>query len=425
MIAMKQNFIFRVVIFMCVSASAASAASPDNTVLRAFTSGSASASSYGPLVADRAGDLFGTASAGGNRGCIRYASTGCGTVFELTPPAAPGGVWTEHVLYRFPGGSGPWMPTSGLTMDPSGGLFGTTTDGGPYDCFTTYCGTAFELKPPSRPGRPWTEIVLYRFSAGVGGNNPDAGLTLDGAGDLYGTTLTYGPNDNGTVYRLSPPARSGRWWTETVLSGFERGGLFPIGGVVFDNAGDLYGTTFYGGFYNLGLVYKLTPAPTGRWKETVLYQFGSNACSPKTDLIIDAGGNLYGTGQGCPALPGAVFRLSPPAAPGGHWTEAVLSYFYGTSNYDPATSLTMDAAGDLYGSTASGGTHGDGTVFQLKPPAWTATVLHSFDVSNGEFPTAGPVFGNDGALYGVTLDGGYRGGICKFSGCGVIYRVAP
>jgi uncharacterized repeat protein (TIGR03803 family) len=316
------------------------------------------------------------------------------------------------------------MPVAGLSMDAFGDLFGMTTDGDVYDCLSKYCGTAFELTPPSKPGRRWTETVLYRFSKGAGGLDSGTGLTLDGSGNLYGTTETYGPRYHGTVFRLSPPAQSRGWWTETVLSGFDQGGSWPSGNVVFDKAGNLYGTTFYGGSQDFGVVYELTPKVRGRWTEIVLYQFGINACSPKTNLIIDGSGNLYGTAQGCPALSGAVFRLKPPKH-GGSWTESVLAYFPGTTNYDPTTSLTFDSAGNLYGTTASRGTYGLGTVFQLKPPSWTETVLHSFNGRDGEFPTAGPIFGFDGALYGATLDGGYRGGVCRISGCGVVYKISP
>jgi uncharacterized repeat protein (TIGR03803 family) len=395
------------------------------TELDAFTSGSSGANSFGPLIADKSGDLFGTSSAGGNGGCVRYASTGCGTVFELTPPGAPDGPWTETILYRFPGGNGPSLPVAGLSMDVAGDLFGMTTDGDVYGCTTSYCGTAFELTPPAKPGHPWKAIILYRFSQGAGGFNPGSGLILDGAGNLYGTTQTYGPNYHGTVFRLSPPADRRGWWTETVLSGFDRGGLWPIGNVVFDKAGNLYGTTFNGGSQNFGVVFQLTPKAHGYWTENVLYEFGQNACSPKTNLIIDGSGNLYGTAQGCPALSGAVFELTRPKHEGA-WTESVLAYFRGTSNYDPTTSLTFDEAGNLYGTTASGGTYGRGSVFQLMRPSWTETVLHSFSWRDGNFPTSGPIFGLGGALYGTTLNGGYRRGICKTAGgCGVVYRITP
>jgi uncharacterized repeat protein (TIGR03803 family) len=408
---------FVLVLSLCAGAAAAGSTF---TLIRTFTGGDLSANSYGPLIADRAGNLYGTASTGGNGGCVRYGSTGCGTVFELTPPSTPGSPWTETVIYRFPGGNGPWFPVAGLARDGAGNLYGTTTDGGPYGCFTTYCGSVFELTPPSKPGAPWKEIVLYRFSSGAGGNNPGSGVTLDGKGNLYGTTETYGPLSRGTVFRLTRPATGQGWWSEAVLSGFDRGGNYPLGGVAFDRAGNLYGTTFYGGYQDLGVVFKLTPTLHGYWTETVLYEFGSNACSPKTDVLFDRHGNLFGTAQGCPALPGAVFRLVPR---GGSWSESVLKYFNDGTNYGPGTTLLIDDAGNIYGTTAGGGSHLHGTVFKLAPPGWSETIPHSFSGSDGDFPTAGPIFGLGGALYGTTIDGGSRRGVCKIGGCGVLYRI--
>jgi uncharacterized repeat protein (TIGR03803 family) len=319
------------------------------------------------------------------------------------------------------------MPATGLTMDAAGNLYGVSTDGGIYGCSTTYCGTVFELKRPSMPGGDWKESVLYRFSSGNGGNNPGTGVTLDGQGNLYGTTETYGPQLNGTVYRLAPPANGHGWWTEKVLSGFDRGGSFPSGNVIFDQSGNLYGVTFYGGPLNFGLVYMLAPKPTGYWTETVLYAFGTNACSPNTNMIFDGSGNLYGTAQGCPALSGAVFRLRPPNKPSGSWTEQVLAYFPGTSNDDPSNGLVLDSAGNLYGTTGSRGAYGYGTVFQLKSRTWVQTVLHSFKRfgKGGDFPTAGPIFGLGGALYGTTPYGGDDERVCKVGGCGVVFKVTP
>ena len=421
---MKIKIIVCAAVLVGAIAIAPSTAHAGYTVLDTFMSGNGAANAYGPLIADQAGNLYGTSSSGGNSSCVTFSSAGCGTVFELSPPPAPDHAWTETVLYRFPGGNGPWLPIAGLTMDAAGDLFGMTTDGDVYDCLTTYCGTAFELTPPARAGGKWAETVLYRFTKGDGGFDSSAGLTLDAAGNLYGTTETYGPNHHGTVFRLSPPVQSGGRWTETVLTGFERGGNWPIGGVVFDGAGNLYGTTFYGGPQDFGVVFQLKPTAHGHWTENVLYEFGQNACSPKTNMIFDGSGNLYGTAQGCPALPGAIFRLARPKH-GKSWSESVVAYFRGTSNYDPTTSLTFDGAGNLYGTTASGGTYGRGTVFQLKPPPWTETILYSFRNRDGDFPTSGPIFGLGGALYGTTVDGGYRGGICKHGGCGVVYKLSP
>ncbi|HEY7993416.1 MAG TPA: choice-of-anchor tandem repeat GloVer-containing protein [Candidatus Eremiobacteraceae bacterium] len=219
-------FCTAIIICLCASTVAASAGTGFR-VLRAFQSRNFSANPFSGLIADAAGDLYGTASAGGNSGCVRYASAGCGTVYELTPPSVLGGSWTEIVLYKFPGGNGPWLPANGLTMDGAGNLYGTTTDGGPYDCTTKYCGTAFKLTRPSQPGGRWTPTILYRFSPDAGGLDPGSGLTLDDKGDLYGTTLYYGPSLNGTIYRLSPQADSRAWWTDLGLTTIVAGCSHP------------------------------------------------------------------------------------------------------------------------------------------------------------------------------------------------------
>jgi uncharacterized repeat protein (TIGR03803 family) len=416
--------IFGVIGIIALGAQSSSA-HPTFTVIRTFVGGSMSMNPEAGLIADSAGNLYGTATAGGNSGCVVYASTGCGTVFELSPPAQQGGSRTEAVLHRFQGGNGPWFPFAGLAMDKAGDLFGTTTDGGPYDCFTTYCGTVFELTHPTKQGEPWRERILYRFTSGTGGENPLSGVTIGPDGDLYGTTFNGGPQLKGVVYRLSPPAHGDGWWTETVLTGFDQGGIQPIGGVVIDKAGDLFGTTYQGGSGQLGVIFELKPTQSGPWNESVLYDFGMNACYPKTNLVMDGRGDLFGTAQGCPALPGAVYELSPPAHGSHTWSESLLARISGTSNYDPTTSVTLDSAGDVFGSAASMGAHGLGSVFELTAKTWKLTVLHSFDGRDGEFATSGPVFGPNGALFGTTLDGGSKNGPCKIGSCGVAYEVSP
>jgi len=430
--------------FLCIAvltcAVTGSAANPSYTVLHRFVDGKFSARPLAPLIADGAGNFYGTASAGGNGGCVRYGSTGCGTVFELTRSSAPGGPWTENVLFRFAGGSKPWWPMAGLTMDAAGNFFGTTTDspyGAPDSCVPgDYCGSAFQLTPPSKPLGAWTETDLYRFNPDTDGVPSFSGLVPDDKGNLYGTTCTGGPNFNGTVFQLTPPPKAGSWWTKTSLIGFHRDESCPSGNVVFDGAGNLYGTTFYGGSQNLGLVFMLTPPakPGAHWTKTVLFEFGSNTCFPQTNPIFDGSSNLYGTARGCPAFPGAVFRLTPPRQPGGSWTETVLVTFEGSNGDSPTAGLIFDDAGNLYGTTENGGAYGHGTIFQLKPPAgndagettgWTETILHSFNEGGGDVPWVGPIFGMGGALYGTTSDGGYRRGVCKVAGCGAVFKVAP
>ena len=274
------------------------------------------------LIFDAAGNLYGTTGHGGV-----YAScnsgTGCGTVFELTPTA--GGGWTEKVLHNFGNGTDGNSPSAGLIFDAASNLYGTTYVGGIYCSGSGGCGTVFELTPAA--GGTWTETVLYSFCpAGypcTDGIGPEAGLIFDAAGNLYGTTVQGGRYDYGTVFELSPTAGGG--WTETVLHNFGNGldGVDPSAGLIFDAAGNLYGTTSWGGYYGhyeYGTVFELTPAASGGWTETVLHSFGNgtDGRAPLAGLIFDAAGNLYGTtsaggtdtscpngGYGC----GTVFEL--------------------------------------------------------------------------------------------------------------------
>ncbi|MBV9647308.1 MAG: hypothetical protein JO043_07590 [Candidatus Eremiobacteraeota bacterium] len=416
-----------------VRAGAATASAANYAVLHNFTSGKFSAEPLAPLLAVGGNTFFGTSTAGGNSGCARFGSTGCGTVFQLTRAASSPSGWTETVLFRFPGGKGPWFPLAGLTPGPGGVLYGTTVDsldGDPFECVPgDYCGTAFQLAPPASRHGNWTETDLFRFNGQTDGVPEFSGLVSDGKGNLYGTTCELSASFHGTVFELTPPLNGKGWWTKTVLHTFVTDGACPSGNVVFDGNGNVYGATIYGGSNNVGVIYKLAPPinKSGIWKETVLYNFGINTCWPNTNLIFDATGNLYGTARGCPQLPGAVFELSPPKRQGGHWTETLPVVFFGKTSITPNMGLVFDRAGNIYGTTANGGTSGHGTLFQLKRSGmvWTETVLHSFDFGTGYIPGAGPVFGADGALYGTTWKGGSRGGPCKADGCGVVFRITP
>ncbi len=374
------------------------------------------------LIFDAAGNLYGTTEGGGTGS--NCGAFGCGTVFELTPAA--GGGWTETVLYSFGGSPDGADPLAGLIFDAAGNLYGTTGAGGTYDY-----GTVFELTPAAGGG--WTETVLHNFNYNVtDGYYPYAGLIFDAAGNLYGTTSqggTYGYGW-GTVFELTPAAGGG--WTEKVLHSFPdyngTDGTSPYAGLIFDAAGNLYGTTSQGGTYIFrGTVFELTPAAGGGWTETVLHSFGNgaDADSPQAGLIFDAAGNLYGTtveggtGSNCIFGCGTVFELTPAA--GGGWTEKVLYSFNanGTDGYYPYAGLIFDAAGNLYGTTRYGGTssgcapYGCGTVFELTPAAggtWTETVLHNFgNGTDGATPLAGLIFDAAGNLYGTTSSGGTYG----------------
>ena len=323
-------------------------------VLWRFSAGTDGGYPYGDLILDGAGNLYGTTSVGG--------TYGNGTVFELTPAA--GGTWTEKVLYSFNYTDGA-IPRAGLIFDGAGNLYGTTSGGG-----TSQYGTVFELTPAA--GGTWTEKVLWSFGSGTDGATPYAGLIFDPAGNLYGTTLQGGTHGGtgrgGTVFELTPAA--GGTWTEKVLWSFDSGtdGANPVADLIFDGAGNLYGTTSDGGTYGYrGTVFELTPAAGGTWTEQVLWSFGSgtDGAYPRSTLIFDAAGNLYGTtSNGGTSSYGAVFELTPAA--GGAWTEQVLwSFGSGTDGIFPYPGLIFDGAGNLYGTTYAGGAYNYGTVFEI------------------------------------------------------------
>ena len=309
------------------------------------------------LIFDAAGNLYGTTQYG----------PGNGVVFELSP--SKGGGWNEKVLYHFSGYGDGQYPHASLVFDAAGNLYGETDNGGIYCDLHQGCGTVFEL---SRNGDgTWTEKVLHSFGNGTDGEGPLGGLILDASGNLYGTTYGGGTyNPGGTVFELSPNGDGS--WTETVLHSF---GLFPDGaepwgGLTFDKAGNLYGTTSTGGAYpNGGTVFELTPNGDGTWTETVLHSFGNvpDGLEPLYgSLIFDAVGNLYGTTtQGGIDGYGTVFELSPDGS--GGWTETVLYNFGAPPDATYPASVILDAAGDLYGTSLYGGDNSKGTVFELTP----------------------------------------------------------
>jgi len=334
----------------------------------------------------------------------------------LTTPAAAFGAGKEKLLFKFNGHNG-LLPTAPVTFDSSGNLYGTTVNGGSY-----HLGEVFQLMQAAS-GR-WTEKVLYSFN-GTDGQNPYAGVVIDAAGNLYGTTVGGGAYVGyGTVFRLSPD-KNGKWKV-TILHSFNNDGVDgvqPHGGLVFDAAGNLYGTTASGGSSHCkgpgcGTVFELSPGNNGQWTETILYAFrGDDGGNPLGTLIFDKSGNLYGTAEtggpyhaNCADGCGTVFRLSPGS--NGQWTEKVLHAFgKGIDGELPTSGVILDRAGNLYGTTASGGLIGTGTVFELTPHKdgdWSETLLHHF-LDNGK-DGAGPngVILNraENTLYGTTANGG-------------------
>lgn len=315
-----------------------------------------------------------------------------GTAFTLVAGilslAASSFAQTENVLYSFTGGTDGGFPLAGLLFDRAGHLYGTSSQGGDLSgCALRGCGVVYRLSPNSTNG--WTETVLYTFTNGADGGAPVAGLIADHAGNLYGTASVGGnlgcipPDGCGVVFKLSHTASG---WKQTVLYTFDGSphGSGPSAPLVFDSAGNLYGTTLSGGnnkqcFLNgCGVVFELSHTSRG-WKETVLHSF--TCCSaggmPHAGLIRDATGNLYGTASefgnmtACNSGCGVVFKLSRLA--GGGWKETVLQAFDQSDGGAPYASLIFDSAGSLYGTTAGGGNLSDcfsagcGVVFQIVP----------------------------------------------------------
>jgi len=347
---------------------------------------------------------------------------------------------TLHVFTE--NNSGGSYPVAGLIFDAAGNLYGTTSSGGSYGA-----GTVFKLAPNADGS--WTESVIYAFTGGSDGGNPVAGLILDSAGALYGTTEGGGDSGCqviyvgcGVVFKLTPTADGS--WSESVLYSFTPDGVsgaFPEAGLIFDGAGNLYGTTSGGGTgfcevnntWGCGTVFKLAPNADGSWTESVLYSFYGgypDGAFPQAGLVFDAAGNLYGT---CPIegsenwLIGMVFELTPNSD--GTWTESTIHIFYPNWNGvrvggEPYAGLIIDAAGNLYG-TLSGftviGGYGPGAVFKLTPRrtgGWKYSLPWIFQPESGATPLAGLVHDAVGNLYGTASTGGAYG-------YGVVFRLKP
>ena len=331
-------------------------------------------------------------------------------------------------------------PQGNLAADAAGNLYGISFQGGAF-----FAGNVYELVRPVPPKKQWIQKVLYTFTWLEDGGLPSGGVIFDSAGNLYGTTIEGGTAALGTVFRLAPPATDGGDWTETVLYSFLGGtidGAHPNGGLVFDKAGNLYGTTSGGGFTNTstcsqgcGTVFELaSPTATGgEWTENVIQFFHyTTGGYPGSAPIIDARGDLYGTTvYGGPSGEGTVYRLTPPATEGAHWGYRVLYAFQGLLTADSAQpwgSLTLHGAGVLYGTASYGGTYEYGTIFQLVPPsvaggAWTENILHNFGGSDGDRPVDNVIFDKAGNLYSTTIFGGRVG--CGNFGCGTVFRLSP
>ncbi len=382
---------------------------------------------YGPPGDQEVSPFVTATDASGNLyGATFFGGTGCGSVFELSPES---GGWLEKDLYVFtcsPDGQEPW----GVIRDEAGNLYGAAHYGGAHtrsSCIAG-CGNVFELSPDGNGG--WTQTVIYSFTGGADGGNPVGDLVFDKAGNLYGVTASGGAISNsGVAFELSP---SNGAWTQIVIHTFGTGGdgAFPNGTLAIDQSGSLYGTTPTGGKQKFGTVFKLALSG-GTWQETILRNFGKATTDgnfPIGGVILDSAGNVYGTtgegaggclGSGC----GAVWELTPSA---NGWSEQILYRFSGPPNGSgPEFPLTMDTSGNLFG--IAGG--GNGTVFKLTHTStgWKEIVLHNFAgaPNDGFQPDSGVIFGKGGLLYGGTDYGGDANCTHSAFGCGVVYQLKP
>jgi uncharacterized repeat protein (TIGR03803 family) len=328
-------------------------------------------------------------------GTTQTGGAGFGTVFQVESKGV------ETPLYTFSGGSDGAYPVASLIADASGNLYGTTEEGGAFGY-----GVVFKLTLGG------TETVLYTFTGGADGAFPAASLIMDDAGNLFGTAQEGGANGDGVVFEV--PSGGG----ETVLHSFDGSdGAFPVANLVMDKSGVLYSTTAEGGANSLGTVFKLAPGD----RESVLHSFagGSDGAFPVAGLIMDKGGNLYGTTEsGGASNDGTVFKVSRKGK------ETLLYAFAGESDGASPVSAVTRQAGFLFGTTSSGGANDMGAVFKIPVKGGDDTVLFSFTGGRDGGSPRGSVLDMGGNLFGTAYAGG-NSGCASDAGCGVVFEVSP
>jgi len=398
---MSHNSSLMLVISAALALAASAFAQTETTVYNFQGMPDGSVPSAAPI-RDSSGNLYGTTA---------YGGAGYGTVFKIDNKG------NTQIIYTFAAGTDGEIPVAALIRDSAGNLYGTTEFGGVHSG-----GTVFKIDSTGK------ESILYNFKGTSDGALPLTALVRDGSGNLYGTTSTAGNTTCrsvlnsveigcGTIFRLSA---SGKLTVlHTYGSGSDEGA--SDGDMVGDSSGNLYGTTYDGGSHGYGTVYEL--AKNGAF--TVLYSFnwgvGADGARPVGKLLRDTSGNLYGTtryggnytgsdcqGSGC----GTIFEVAPAG------TETVLYSFKGASDgYDPEAGLIADSAGNFYGTTIKGGAKNQGTVFRLKTTG-QETVLHSFVGTDGDAPIAGLVPASGGSFYGTASEGGS-------GAAGVVFKIIP
>jgi uncharacterized repeat protein (TIGR03803 family) len=365
-------------------------------ILHSF-SGTDGSHPNGTLMFDQAGNLYGTTQQGGT-GC---GGRGCGLVFELSPQA--GGGWSYQVIHAFGGIYGE-TPLWGVVLDAAGNLYGTTADGGANNF-----GTVFQLRPTSTG---WSEQVLYSFTGVDDGGNPSTGVVLDASGNLYGTTTTGAANKQGTIFEL---VKSGSSWSPKILLdlyNLDGTGPSPL---VFDAAGNLYGTATAGGFnrnHKDGTVFELSPSSGGTWTSSVIFAFTgpeTAGYNPVGGVVFDPTGNLYGTAEAGgygDAFGGSIYELLSPS-----WTQFIWDVFerFPAQPHPPLSPIALDSSDNLYVALSGGGAGVCyGSILKIGKSVYG---IYNFGgtSSDGHFPLGGIVLDAQNNVYGATSAGGGAG----------------
>jgi hypothetical protein len=385
---------------------------------------------YYNITLDKTGDFFGTVQGGTG---LDYCYYGCGIIYEV-----PAGTTEGQILYEFSGTTDGAGPSTRLTFDAAGNLYGVASAGGNMsDCYELGCGVVFELSPNGNG--TWTESVLYAFTGATDGSEPFGGVVFDAKGNLYGVTAgggtktCQGTNYCGTVFELSPDASG---WSLTTLHSFDGStdGGNPSGVLTIDSPGTVYGTAYTGGntacTYGCGVVFSLNRTSTGSWNFSRLFAFnGADGQSPAAGLVFDRAGNIYGntgaggntgSGDNCPGVGtcGVVYKLSQN---NGTWKESTLYKFTGNSDgSEPRDGVSLDAQGNVFGAAGYGGQQdcgnsgyppGCGTIWEVSPSStgWTFSLVHAFTGGDGEIPNGSLIVTATGNLIGTSVvgDGGY------------------
>ncbi len=380
------------------------------TVLHAFTGGSGGSGPYAGVTLDRAGNLYGTA---GDDNFI----DGYGMVYKLTHVDSN---WIYSPIHQFRGQPDGELPESRVIFGPDGALYGTTYAGGSVNS-----GTVYRLTPQPTFCRTalcyWDETILHSFQSSPDGANPTTGdLFFDHAGNLYGTTMfggvyqeTCAESDCGTAFEIQHT--SGGWQERVIYQFTNASGFFPMAGFVTNGSGNLYSTTTNANFG--GTVYELSPSGQGFWTQTILYSSPGSPNGLQGGVIFDPFGDLYGAYSQGGAIGGGQAFVMPHD--GNNWSYMPIYNFAGNQGQGPQSSLTMDASGNLYGTTT--GDYDCGSVFKLTPQngGWTFTLLHQFTCGDdGGYPTGGVALDSAGNLYGTAYSYGANGK-------GVVWEITP